>query len=413
MWIGPAIAVLTAWAARRLVSEINLGTPWVPMTFDVDGARAITGIVAGAMLTFVVFLLSMLLLAVQIASSQLTPRVIAGAFKNPAMHHCMSYFVFAFAFAAGTQGHAGPPVPQLAVFCTMLMGVVGLLVAFHIVDRIGKSLRPVSVVFTAAAQGIAVIENVYPRTLADSEPGRENRQEESRIGCSARIVSYAGKGGVVMAFDATGLAQIAAGSDCLIQNVPTVGDFVAKDDPLFRIYGNSDAVTDRQLLQHIAIGDERTARQDPGFIFRVIVDIAIRALSPAINDPTTAVMSIDQIHRLLLKLGRRDLGDGRIRDSAGQLRLAFPTPNWEDFVSLGVTEIRLCSGVSIQVLRRLRAMIDQLLEVLPAHRHEPLRAQLLLLDEAVDLNFPSELDRKAARTADYQGLGGVRPAVRP
>ena len=412
MWIGAAFAILAAMVARRLVFEIGARTAWAPMTFDEEGARALTGIVAGAMLTFVVFVLSMLLLAVQIASSQLTPRIIAGAFRTAAIHRSMSYFVFAFAFAAGTQGRAGPNVPELAVFCTMLLGVIGLIVVFHAVDYIGNSLRPVSVVSKVACLGIKVIETVYPKPWVESQPSQETRYDDSQRKAPARVVPYPGKGGVFLAFDAAGLAKIAAESDCLIENVPTVGDFVAKDDAMFRLYGDSSGITDKQLHLHVAMGAERTAQQDPGFVFRVIVDIAIRALSPAVNDPTTAVMSIDQIHRLLLKLGRRDLGDGTVRDSTGQLRLVFPTPNWEDFVALGVAEIRLCSGVGIQVLRRLRAMLDQLVEALPPHRHAPLREQLLLLDEAVNQNFSSEWDRKAARDADYQGLGGVRATKR-
>jgi uncharacterized membrane protein len=141
------------------------------------------------------------------------------------------------------------------------------------------------------------------------------------------------------------------------------------------------------------------------------VDIAIRALSPAVNDPTTAVMAIDQIQPLLLQVGNRDLGDGKVRDSSGNLRLVFPTPNWEDFVSLGVSEVRLYGAGSIQVLRRLRAMLEDLVESLPADRHGPLRVQLSLLEEAASRNFPDAWDRQAAGVGDYQGLGGSRATV--
>src|SRR5262249_58747125 len=105
-----------------------------------------------------------------------------------------------------------------------------------------------------------------------------------------------------------------------------------------------------------AVGQERTLEQDPTFAFRIIVDIACKGLSPAINDPTTAVLALDQIHHLLRDVGLRRLDDERVRDKTGRLRLLYRTPDWEDFVKLAVTEIRPFLGASIHVALRFRAM---------------------------------------------------------
>ena len=104
--------------------------------------------------------------------------------------------------------------------------------------------------------------------------------------------------------------------------------------------------------------------QDPAFAFRIIVDIASKGLSPAINDPTTAVLAIDQIHHLLRSVGGRHLDEGLAHDRSGSLRLVYRTPDWEDFVYLAVTEIRQFGGTSIQVARRLRAMLENLTDIL-------------------------------------------------
>ena len=96
-----------------------------------------------------------------------------------------------------------------------------------------------------------------------------------------------------------------------------------------------------------------------------MVDIASKGLSPAINDPTTAVLAIDQIHHLLRNVGSRHLDDERVRDAAGRVRLVYRTPAWEDFVQLAVTEIRHFGGESIQIARRLRAMLENLIQTLP------------------------------------------------
>ena len=146
--------------------------------------------------------------------------------------------------------------------------------------------------------------------------------------------------------------------------------------------------------------------QDPAFAFRIIVDIASKALSPAINDPTTAVLAIDQIHHLLRSVGGRYLDEGLAHDRSGALRLVYRTPDWEDFVYLAVTEIRQFGGTSIQVARRLRAMIENLIEVLPRERTALLRGELELLHRSAGRSFPEPADQALAGVSDLQGVGG-------
>jgi uncharacterized membrane protein len=174
------------------------------------------------------------------------------------------------------------------------------------------------------------------------------------------------------------------------------------------VYGWSEALRERELQESVAVGPERTIEQDPTFAFRIIVDIAIRALSPAVNDPTTAVQCIDQVHRLLPIVGRKDLGDGRIRGQEGHLRLVFPTPDWEDYILLGVSEIRTYGAGSLQVMRRLRGMLENLIEVLPPQRIPPLQDQLRQLECVAERSFADPEERRLAGIGDYQGLGGAR-----
>jgi len=160
------------------------------------------------------------------------------------------------------------------------------------------------------------------------------------------------------------------------------------------------------LRKSVALGPERTLEQDPMFAFRIIVDIASKALSPAINDPTTAVLAIDQLHHLLRDVGCRSLAEGRETDNQGQLRLVYRTPNWEDFVYLAVTEIRHYGRDSIQIMRRLRAMLENLIETLPALRAPLLRQELRLLESSAKRMFPDVDDQALATTGDLQGMGG-------
>src|SRR4029077_4258914 len=125
--------------------------------------------------------------------------------------------------------------------------------------------------------------------------------------------------------------------------------------------------------------DQHRIEQDSLFAFRVIVDIAIKALSPAINDPTTAVTAMDQLQRLLHDVGRRYLRGEAILDANGQPRLILRTPNWEDFVQLSCSEIRYYGASNFQIARKLQAMLLSLMHELPPYRTPALQREIDLL----------------------------------
>ena len=221
-----------------------------------------------------------------------------------------------------------------------------------------------------------------------------------------RQVVLSRSGGVVLAMDVAGLVADARAADALIELVPQVGDFVATGDPIFRVRGGGRSLDEGLLGQRIVLGAERTIEQDPAFPFRIIVDIAAKALSPAINDPTTAVLALDQIHHLLRNLGHRKLDSGLIFDRDQRLRLAYRTPDWEAFLDLAVTEIRHFGASSIQVARRLRAMLEDLIAVLPPVRRPALQAELRRLERSAERAFVDPDDLARAGQGDSQGLGG-------
>jgi uncharacterized membrane protein len=202
-------------------------------------------------------------------------------------------------------------------------------------------------------------------------------------------------------------------ADGVIELALQVGDFVAVDEPLFNLYGGARAVDDEILRTAIAFGSERTMEQDPTFAFRIVIDIALKALSSAINDPTTAVLAIDQLHRMLRSVGKRHLRTDELLNASGQLRAIFRTPNWDDFVHLAFSELRACGANNLQIIRRLRAMIENLEETLPSHRQDELRRELSLLDREAKRIFCYPEDLALAGIADSQGLGGHSSKIHP
>ena len=198
-----------------------------------------------------------------------------------------------------------------------------------------------------------------------------------------------------------------------IEFAPRVGDFVGAGEPLFLLYGGAAAIDDHCLRAYVIFGSERTMEQDPLFAIRILVDIAIKALSAAINDPTTAVLAIDQLHRLLRSAGHRNLRTDYLLDSSETLRVVFRTPDWDDFVHLAFVEIRFYGASNIQIARRLRAMIINLANTLPSVRHPALQQELDLLDRTLEKLYAFPEDLALARIPDTQGLGGSSDATAP
>jgi uncharacterized membrane protein len=302
-------------------------------------------------------------------------------------------------------------VPQLVTVVAGLLGIGCVTSFLFLIDYAARLLRPVRLVALVCDQGLGVVRAVYPEDETEGGGG-ESHATVSRRGPPDRVVPHAGRSQVVLAVDIEALVLEARRLDGVIEFVPQVGDFVAADEPLFNLYGGAARVDDAALRAAVAFGTERTMEQDPMFAFRILVDIALKALSPAINDPTTAVLAMDQVHRLLRVVGRRHLHDEGVRDAAGCIRVILRTPNWEDFVHIACNEIRACGAGSIQIPRRQRAMLQNLIRTLPAQRHAALREQLDLLDRTLPDYYKLPEDLALARIPDSQGLGGASSGSR-
>jgi uncharacterized membrane protein len=397
-----ALGLASALVAAPMIRWLDRETGWVLFGFNPDGARAVLSVLVGSMLTFIVFVLSAALIVVQLASGQSSPRVIALVLATPGVKVALAVLTFAYGYTLSALGRVEDRVPDLHVSVAVILNLGCIVVFLVFVQWLSSALRPSSLVRLVAGHARQVFDQMYAKP---HDPDRTETSEDldRPDGISVAVVP-AGRSGVIMAFGAAELVRLAERADSVVELIPQVGDFIAADDSLFRVFGGKPVLPD-ELAGCVAIGPERTLEQDPRFIFRILVDIASKALSPAINDPTTAVQALDQIEHLLLFLGRRQLDDGRVRDRAGNVRLAYGTPNWTDFVMLAVSEVRQFGAGSLQVNRRLRAMLERLLEVLPADRRRPLREELSLLGSAVERTFRDEEDRRRANVADYQGVG--------
>lgn len=410
LWLLPVATIVAVVVVAPLIRWLDQATGWSWMNFSPEGARTVLGAFTASMLTLVVFVVSSLLIVVQLASAQLTPRIIARVFAERRLKWVLCCFTFAYTYTIAASGRIEDKVPQLPVAFAIFCNLVCLGTFFWFVQWLGGSLRPIAVLQSIAEEGRAVVESVYPLPFdsAEDQAGWSPAAESEVF-----VIEHLGSSGVVLAFDQNNLVAIAERADVVIEFVPQVGDFVARGDPLFRIRNGGRPVDVGALRVSVAIGPERTMEQDPRFAFRIMVDIANKALSPAINDPTTAVLALDQIHYLLMHVGKRRLAADQAFDARGQLRLCYGTPDWIDFVGLAVTEIRHFGASSMQVASRLQALLEHLVQVLPDSRKAALQQELSLLRRAVQRSFPDDEDRTRAQTGDFQGIGSSESPVHP
>lgn len=369
--LGMIYALLLAAGIERVERQLQL-------TAKANTATALTLLtsMASAMFTFVVFVCSSLLLAVQLASAQLTPRIVGFLFRDAVIRWSMGFFVFTFTFTLAVLVRVNETVPPFSIRIAAYASLASIAIFLYMIGHVGWLLRANGALRSMSVVGRQIIETVYP--LEGGAAVNKLTADEVTQGQPSRVVPSRASG-VVLAYDTAGLIRLATRHQCIIEVVPQVGEYVPSGDALFRVYGRGDDIPNADLFHSIALGRERTFEQDPAFAIRVIVDIASKALSPAINDPTTAVLALDELHPLLRSLGNRHL-DGTVRvDSIGHARLIYHTPDWRYFVDLAVGEIRQYGRDSKQVTERLVMMLQNLIQTLPESRAESLRKELALI----------------------------------
>jgi uncharacterized membrane protein len=306
LWAAPLASIAAAIVAAPLLRAVDARTHWTLLTFGPEGSRAVIGALASSLLTFIVFAFSMILLAVQVASGQLTPRIIGRIFESRLTKVVLSVFAFSFSYTLAVLGRIEDHVPQFSVLIAFLSSLLSITLFLYLIQQASQSLRPVIILGQVADDTSEVIRAVYPRPFTPDQDARSERDLDSARPMATIV--HRGRSGAVLAFDAAGLVELATRANCTIELIPRVGDFLITGEDIFRVYGErADIVDDAGLRRRVAVGQERDFVEDPVLGFRILVDIAVKALSTAINDPSTAVLAIDQIHNILQQLGQRQL----------------------------------------------------------------------------------------------------------
>ena len=391
--------------------------PGLTVGIDPGAALAIlTGIASGMMgLTAIVF--SIAFVMVQFSATVYSPRLVVWLARSAVINHSIGLFtatfVYALAAAAWINRDGSGLIPPVTVWFAvgLLLASLGLFVL--LVERVGM-LQVTRVLAYAGDEGRTVIDRMYRAPVRARHGVDASAPAPSPAHPDAlpviQTLAHHGAPAVVQAVETDALASMAERAGGVVVMTVAVGDTVLEGMPILHVRGTAAAPPLARLSDAVALGPDRTFEQDPKFALRLLVDVAIKALSPAINDPTTAVQALDQIEDLLLRLGRCDLDVGRVYDAAGHLRFEMPVPSWDDLVVLALDEIRFCGATSVQVMRRTRALLQDLADQVLPERLAALEYYLVRVDKGIRRDFADADDQRDALEQDRQGLGMAREA---
>ena len=395
-WPIPAACALVAGLAALALIQLDeaLQREGLELAFTggPDSSRSLLSTIAASTLSLTALVFSITIVVLQLASSQFSPRALTSFLRDRLSQSTLGVFLATFVFSLvtlreirGQDGLVDRFIPGLTISVAFALAVVSVGMFVLYIHHIAQSIRLVNIVERIAEETRATIERVHPPPPDDDDAQVTTCETEVDIDVDIVIdgrVLAAPKHGIVAFVDTDRLVALAVEADAVVRVLPDVGDFVVAGAALLRVSGGDQA--DDELPGAVEVARERSARQDVGYGFRQLVDIAERALSPGVNDPSTVVTCLDQIHDLLHRLVSRPEPSRLHRDDRGRLRAIVPVQRWDDHVALAVDEIRHWGAGSLQVRRRLQAMIDDLLAVAVGDRRRPLLERLPLWPALTD-----------------------------
>ena len=377
LWFLPGIMVAGAFFLALATTALDIRLDQLPegrqiqiaFTGSAEGARAILTTIAGPMLTITGVVFSITMLVLQMASSQFSPRTLRTFLRDIPSKLALGTFLGTFLFSVvalrGVRSEAAPEgefVPGVTVTTALLLVVASIALLVYFIHHVASKIRVTSIVAGIGDETLHLIEHVLPERDAEDPPQSDQPLPEMPTTIGSLHT------GVVVSIDVARLVDVARDEGLCVAVVPRVGDFVPKDSPLLRVTRDVGERTERVLVDAVSVATERTMEQDLTFGLRQLTDIALRALSPSTNDPTTAIDVVHAEHDLLRRIGARHDAPSVHRDDSGEVRLVVSLPTWEDQLRMVFEEIGAAGHAFPRVRAALSEAADDLLRYLPSDR---------------------------------------------
>lgn len=382
----------------------------------VEGSRGMLSAIAGSMITITGVTFSITIVALAQASSQYTPRILRNFMRDRTNQFVLGFFVGVFAYCIVVlrtlRGvDEGRFLPSLAVLVGIALALASIGVLILFIHHIATSIQANTIISAAARETIAVVRKLFPQELGDEA---EEAPQTFAEGDWQAVVSA--RNGYIQNVDGDGLIEFARSRNVVVRMECGIGEFIVESAPLVSLRANSslDAAAVAELRTLYSIDDFRTIEQDPAFGIRQIVDIALKALSPGINDTTTAVTCVDYLGAILAAAAAQRIASPA-RSDGQTLRVLARGLTFERMTAEACDQIRGSAKGNVAVLiALLRALGTAALQTHDVSRQRILRQQVELVAELADASLATAYDRAQVDVAttrarvDLSGRLGAR-----
>ncbi|MBT2558568.1 DUF2254 domain-containing protein [Hymenobacter sp. ISL-91] len=413
LWFVPTLMVLAALLLAYGLVLLDAGTSnkWTrdyPLLFGAgaDGARGMLSAIASSAITVAALIFSLTLSTLATVSGLYTSRILRNFMRDRANQVVMGFFVSIFVYCLVVLrtvrgGDESGFIPPLAVSFALLMALVSIGMLIFFIHHIATSIQAGNIIAEAARETMKGMSRIFPKQVGE-EAGSEAEKDFREADLHWHPI-VARASGYIQGVASEELLQHAEDQNLVVRLEHRLGDFVTQDTPLLSVasYGADHEPSNEEQQQfngYFTIDTQRSInQQDVAFGFRQIVDIALKALSPGINDTTTAVMCIDWLGTMLTFLANREL-DQPLRAQAGQVRVIARTRNFNDFVCLAFDQIRSNGDDNVAVLMRLLSALETVARRTGSYtRRQSLRQQCNLIEQAIDTTLTREYEQIQVR----------------
>ncbi|MGK2849568.1 MAG: DUF2254 domain-containing protein [Candidatus Limnocylindrales bacterium] len=402
LWFLPSLWVLGCGALAFILMAVDSATPNFasdyPLVFGggAEGARGLLSSIASSMITVAGVTFSITLVALQLASSQFSPRVLRNFMSDRVTQVVLGSFIGTFTYAIlvlrsiRTQAvDTETFVPSLSVSVGIVLALVAVGMLVFFIHHMATQIQISTIIATIADETTERIRAEWREEEEDPDSHDDSVPERPAGVVTAR------RSGNLQLVDHEGLGKVAAELLITVRLEVRSGEWVQEGTALFSVWPSEsvgDELADR-LSDQLTVGDQRSLEQDAAFGIRQLVDVALRAISPGINDPTSAAECIQRIGQLLVAAGTRRQPESCVHDDDGSLRVLVPQRDFGELVALAFDQVRQYGHGNADVLVTMLETLYLAASALPSARRVPLQRQANLIGKGLDA-IPIDADRE-------------------
>jgi uncharacterized membrane protein len=424
LWFVPGLLTLAGGALATVLISYNdrilgaigadAGDVWWIFGGSAEGAKSVLESISGSIITVTGVVFSVTIIALQLASSQFTPRVLRQFMGNRANQAVLGVFIGTFTYALIVQRTVRGSevdavfVPAVAVTGAVVLALTSIGFLIFFIDHLARSIQASVVIDSATRSTVQVLGRVFPDAIA---PG--TAEEAPSAGELTRDlpgdgdVIHATQAGYLQAIDRGRLCDHAARRDLVIRMEVEPGTYVLPGLALMRVWPAGRITTELEaaLVSGLVLGLERTPHQDLKHGVIELMDIAVKGMSPSINDPTTAVNAVQRLSQILLDMAWRVRGDSVIRDERGAMRLSVRRPRLDDTVDLAFNQIRHYAAGNPSVAIAMIESLGTLVTLSPAAARPAFERQLRAVIDTATTRISDRTDVERLQKAAAAALG--------